>query len=148
MTTTAAATVTPIRDAEFGAGAFATLAQMMHQTSQVAAGDHVRQLNDTRVCANWPDNCFVEVRRESLMSHDVTVEIAVGGELACWMRSKRGVLTVMSVSLWDYEFGATVSDSAGLERVMQELLELRAVCSRTPEESLAPEFSAYRMAMD
>lgn len=150
MTTTTAATITPISDAEFGAGAFAMLAQVMHQTSQEVAGDHVWQLNDTVVRAYWTDDCVAEVRRESLVSRDVTVEGAVGFDVGTWLLAKRGPFTVTDAGAGDYEFSATVSDFASLERVMQELIELRAVYSSgvVPEEILAFDLGAMRMSMD
>jgi hypothetical protein len=150
MTTTAApATITPIRDAEFGAGAFAMLVQMMHQTSQVADGDSVHEWQDGSLNVVWPGFCCVHVRRESLVSRNVTVSCGVGFDVGTWLLAKGGELTVAEVDGADYEFCATVSDFASLDRVMQELIELRAVCSSpAPEEILAYDFGAMRMDMD
>jgi hypothetical protein len=149
-TTTSAATIAPIRDAEFGAGAFAMLVQMMHQTSQVADGDSVHEWQDGSLNAVWPGFCVVHVSRESLVSRNVTVSCGVGFDVGTWLLAKGGELTVAEVDGADYEFCATVSDFASLERVMQELIELRAVCSSgvAPEEILAYDFGAMRMDMD
>jgi hypothetical protein len=146
MTTTSDATFDPSRDAEFGADAFAMLSHIMHHTSQVAAGDRVSQLNDTLVRAYWADDCIVDVRRESLVSRDVTVVVSVGLDAGLWLLARKGSFTVTDAGAEDYEFSAIVSDFASLDRVMQELIELRAVCSGVvvSEEILAFDFGAKR----
>ena len=90
-------------EGHWGMRTFDMLGSWLRDESNQAEGDEVRRVDDGLLQVKWPDACYMDVKRESLASRNITVEIAVGPAVAAWLMDRDGVFSVVDAGGWDYE---------------------------------------------